>query len=89
MPLVEPILKTLFGGRASVSYSATNVEGTYKPGFKARLALKGLRLATAAIGAAGKELPMLAAARGRMANAVEAGHGDKDWSVIAELSMDR
>ena len=79
-------LGTLFGGRAYETYSANLAQGAYEPGFKARLGLKDLRLATEA---AGKRLPMLEAVRGQMSAAVDAGGGEKDWSIMAEQVMDR
>ena len=83
----ELILGTLFGGRAYEGYSALIAKGTYEPGFKARLGLKDLRLATEAAGDAGRRLPMLEAVHGRMAEAVEAGLGDRDWSIMADYTI--
>ena len=80
----ELALGALFGGRAYESYSANLAKGAYEPGFKARLGLKDLRLATEAAQAAGKRLPMLEAVRGQMSAAVDAGQGEKDWSIMAE-----
>ena len=85
----EVVLGTLFGGRAYETYSANLAEGAYEPGFKARLGLKDLRLATEAAGAAGKRLPMLEAVRGQMSAAVDAGEGEKDWSIMAEQVLGR
>lgn len=51
------------------------------------LGLKDLRLATAAAEKAGDPLPMLDAVRARMADAVGAGMGDKDWSSIADYTL--
>ena len=56
---------------------------------KARLGLKDLTLAVAAAATAGRTLPMLEAVRGRMAEAVDAGLGDRDWSVMADFTMNR
>ena len=85
----EVVLGTLFGGRAYETYSANLARGAYEPGFKARLGLKDLRLATEAAGAAGKRLPMLEAVRGQMSAAVDAGEGEKDWSIMAEQVLGR
>ena len=85
----ELVLGTLFGGRSYESYSAKIASNDYELGFKARLGLKDLRLAAAAAEAAGRTLPMLDAVRGRLAEAVEAGRGDKDWSVMAEYTLNR
>ncbi len=43
--------------------------------------------ATAAAEAAGKRLPMLDAVRGRMIETVDAGMGEKDWSAIADYTL--
>ena len=81
------ILGTLFGGRSYESYSANIATGSFEPGFKARLGLKDLGLAAAAAGRAGKRLPMLEAVRGRMTETVAAGLGDKDWSAMADFTI--
>ena len=83
----ELILGTLFGGRSYETYSAKIVKGDFEPGFKMTLGLKDLRLATAAAEKAGKALPILDAVRDRMAQAVHAGMGDKDWSGIADYTL--
>ena len=83
----ELILGTLFGGRSYESYSAKIADDDYAPGFKARLGLKDLCLAAAAAEAAGKALPMLDAVRGRMAETVDAGLGDEDWSAMAGFTL--
>ena len=85
----EVILGTLFGGRAYESYSANIAKEQYDPGFKAKLGLKDLRLATAAAEAAGRSLPMLDAVRTRLGEAVEAGLGEKDWSIMADYTIER
>ena len=83
----ELILGTLFGGRSYESYSANIAEERFEPGFKARLGLKDLGLAAAAAKEAGKQLPMLAAVRGRMTETVDAGMGDRDWSAMADFTI--
>ncbi len=83
----ELILGTLFGGRSYESYSAKIAHDDYEPGFKARLGLKDLRLATEAATAAGRRLPMLDAVRERLGEAVAAGLGDKDWSIMADFTI--
>ncbi|HDR9210486.1 TPA: NAD(P)-dependent oxidoreductase, partial [Burkholderia vietnamiensis] len=84
----ELILGTLFGSRPYRTYSRNIVENAYRPGFKASLGLKDLRLAGDAAAQAGRTLPMLAVVRDRMAEAVEAGMGDCDWSVFAGLTVE-
>lgn len=81
------ILNTLFGGRSYHSYSANILNERYDPGFKARLGLKDLRLATAAAATAGRRLPMLEAVRERMSAAVDAGGGERDWSIMADYTL--
>ena len=81
------ILGTLFGGRAFESYSANISKEAYEPGFKARLGLKDLRLATEAAKEAGRHLPMLDAVRDRLSEAVDSGLGDKDWSILADYTL--
>ena len=83
----ELILGTLFGGRAYETYSANIAKENYEPGFKASLGLKDLRLAAEAAKDAGRRLPMLDAVRGRLGEAVEAGLGDKDWSIMADYTL--
>ncbi len=82
----ELILGTLFAGRAYEGYSAKIIAGDHEPGFRMRLGLKDLDLATAAGARTGRDLPMLEAVRARMAAAVEAGMGDRDWSAIADYA---
>jgi len=83
----ELILGTLFGSRSYQNYSANISKNTYEPGFKARLGLKDLRLATEAASTAGKRLPMLDAVRERMRQTVDAGMGEKDWSAMADYTI--
>lgn len=81
------ILNTLFGGRSYQTYSANIINETYDPGFKAHLGLKDLCLATAAADMAGRKLPMLEAVRERMSATVDAGMGERDWSVMANYTL--
>ncbi|ASW09853.1 NAD(P)-dependent oxidoreductase [Rhizobium sp. 11515TR] len=83
----ELILGTLFSGRAYESYSAQITERSFKPGFKAKLALKDMRLAAEAGNEIGRMLPMLEAVREGLGKAVSAGHGEKDWSIMADMTV--
>jgi 3-hydroxyisobutyrate dehydrogenase-like beta-hydroxyacid dehydrogenase len=83
----ELILGTLFGSRSYQVYSANIASESYEPGFKATLGLKDLRLASEAAEQAGRTLPMLAAVHHRMAETVEAGMGDRDWSAMADFTI--
>ena len=83
----EVMLNTLFGGRAYQTYSANIAKSAYEPGFKAKLGLKDLRLATEAAEMASRKLPMLDAVKGQMTKAVDAGLADKDWSIMADYTL--
>ena len=85
----ELILGTLFGSRSYQVYSAKIAGNDYEPGFKATLGLKDLRLAREAAGDAGRTLPMLDAVHGRMRETVDAGLGDRDWSAMAQFTLDQ
>ncbi|MGX7704914.1 NAD(P)-dependent oxidoreductase [Methylobacterium sp. Gmos1] len=81
------ILGTLFSGRAYESYSAQITERSFEPGFRARLALKDMRLATEASNGIGRTLPLLEAVREGLGKAVSAGLGEKDWSIMADMTV--
>ncbi|GES53535.1 3-hydroxyisobutyrate dehydrogenase-like beta-hydroxyacid dehydrogenase [Rhizobium sp. ERR 1071] len=83
----ELILGTLFSGRAYESYSTQITERSFEPGFKAKLALKDIRLATEASNEIGRTLPMLEAIREGLDKAVLAGLGEKDWSIMADMTV--
>lgn len=83
----ELILGTLFGSRSYQVYSANIAAERYEPGFKATLGLKDLRLAREAAQQLGRSLPMLNAVSARMAEAVDAGGGERDWSVMADFTI--
>lgn len=85
----ELILGTLFASRSYQVYAAKISHNDYDPGFKAVLGLKDLRLAREAASGAGRTLPMLDAVHGRMGQAVAAGLGDRDWSVMAQFTLDQ
>ena len=83
----EVILGTLFGCRAYQTYSQNIAHEQYTPGFKATLGLKDLRLAKEAAAGAQRVLPMLDAVHGQMRRAVDAGFGDRDWSIVAQYTL--
>jgi 3-hydroxyisobutyrate dehydrogenase-like beta-hydroxyacid dehydrogenase len=80
---LDLMLQTLFGGRVYENYGAKILKGDFEPGFRMQLGLKDLGLAAAAAETSGKRLPLLDAVRARMAEAVAAGMGNRDWSAIA------
>lgn len=86
---LELMTQTLFGSRAYESYAPKIVSGDYEPGFRLVLGLKDLRLAGEAAEAFAKPLPMLAAVRGQMQAAADAGRADQDWSAVAEHLLGR
>ena len=53
----------------------------------AKLALKDMRLATEASNEIGRTLPMLEAVREGLNKAVVAGLGEKDWSIMADMTV--
>lgn len=83
----ELILGTLFGGRAYQIYSKNIADKNFEPGFKAQLGLKDLGLAKEAAAAAHKTLPMLDAVHGRMSETVGAGMAHRDWSAMADFTI--
>jgi 3-hydroxyisobutyrate dehydrogenase-like beta-hydroxyacid dehydrogenase len=83
----ELILGTLFGSRSYQVYSANIARDAYEPGFKAMLGLKDLRLAKEAAAEADRNLPMLDAVYGQMRETVDAGFGEKDWSIMAKRTI--
>ena len=83
-PFFDLILNTLFAGRSYQTYSEKIMRGEFEAGLRAALGLKDLGLATAA---AGTGLPMLDAVHARMAEAVSAGFGDNDWSIMADYTL--
>ncbi|WP_019516345.1 NAD(P)-dependent oxidoreductase [Sphingomonas sp. Mn802worker] len=78
---------TLFGCPAYHTYGGKIVAEDYEPGFVMQLGLKDLRLATAAGEASGRTLPMLDAVRGQMERAVDAGMAARDWSAVADYTI--
>jgi 3-hydroxyisobutyrate dehydrogenase-like beta-hydroxyacid dehydrogenase len=60
----------------------------HRPHFKAALAAKDLRLAVEAAAAHGLDLPVAQAARARYDDAIRAGLGERDWSVVAAFVTD-
>jgi 3-hydroxyisobutyrate dehydrogenase-like beta-hydroxyacid dehydrogenase len=81
---LDLMLQTLFAGRVYENYGGKILKGDFEPGFRMQLGLKDLGLAAAAAEKSGTRLPVLDAVRGRMAEAVAAGMGNRDWSAIAD-----
>ncbi len=86
----ELLSNTLFAGPVYSGYGSMIAERRYSPpGFTMALGLKDLRLAGEAAEAFAKPLPMLAAVRGQMQAAADAGRADQDWSAVAEHLLGR
>jgi 3-hydroxyisobutyrate dehydrogenase-like beta-hydroxyacid dehydrogenase len=79
---LELMTGTLFGSKAYQNYGPKIVSEDFTPGFRMKLGLKDLRLATELADAANVTLPVLDAIRTRMHDAVEDGMADQDWSGI-------
>jgi 3-hydroxyisobutyrate dehydrogenase-like beta-hydroxyacid dehydrogenase len=86
---VASISKQRAGPGRTVRDSFKIVSGDFAAGFAINLGLKDLRLAEAASQEAGRTLPLLDAVCARMAEAVDAGMVDKDWSAIADYTLPR
>ncbi len=82
------ILEAQFGGsRAYANYSAKILNGDYEAGFLLRLGLKDLGLAVAAGERSGRDLPQLKALHAQMSAADASGMGERDWSALADYTL--
>jgi 3-hydroxyisobutyrate dehydrogenase-like beta-hydroxyacid dehydrogenase len=71
-------------------YAAQIAEEAFTPpGFKMYLGLKDVRLVLAAGAAAEVPMPTASLLRDQMLTAVAQGHGDLDWSALAQLAAER
>jgi 3-hydroxyisobutyrate dehydrogenase-like beta-hydroxyacid dehydrogenase len=86
---LDLLLEIGFGCPIYRDYGAKLLAGAFEPGFRMRLGLKDLGLAADAVEQAGRTLPMLAAVRARMSEAVAEGLGDQDWSAVAVYTARR
>jgi len=84
----QAFLDVIDGGPMGPPYAklkGTNmVVRSYEPDFSLKLAHKDAGLIVAAAGAAGIDLPLATVIRERMGAAIEAGHGDEDFSATVE-----
>jgi 3-hydroxyisobutyrate dehydrogenase len=84
----QRFLDVIDGGPMGPAYAklkGTNmIERRYEPNFSLRLARKDADL----IAAAAEDLPLAQLASERMAAAIEAGHGDEDFSVVVEAGRE-
>lgn len=81
-------LEIIEGGALGPPYAQLKgmnmIERTYDPTFSLKLAHKDAGLIAAAAESAGADLPLVRVALERMAAAIEAGHGDDDFSATVE-----
>jgi 3-hydroxyisobutyrate dehydrogenase-like beta-hydroxyacid dehydrogenase len=87
---VDVLIQVFARPSALGRYAALIASGAYEPAaFKARLALKDLRLALAAGDAMQVPMPLASLVHDSLLTAAAQGRGDFDWSVIAQLAAER
>ena len=87
--LVDFVTSTLFNAPVYKTYGGIIVEGKYDTvGFALPLGLKDVRLVLQAAEARGVPLPLASVLRDRFLTAIARGHGNKDWSVIAQVAAE-
>ena len=87
---LDIVTNTLFASPSYKSYGAHIAKRSYEPaGFKLRLGLKDVRLALDAASAKGAKLAAAEVVRDALAEGVEGGLGDHDWSALAEVAHRR
>jgi len=80
----------IFQSPVYANYGGAVAEGRAEPAlFKATLGLKDLRLALAAADELAVPMPTAGVAHDSLLSAVARGHGNKDWTVLAETSRQR
>lgn len=88
--LFDVLTGSMFAAPAYKNYGSIIAEEGYdKVGFKARLGIKDVRLALEAGDHANVPLPLASLLRDSFLEAIAQGDGDRDWSVIAEVSRRR
>lgn len=78
------VTQTLFASPSYQRYGRNIAQGSYEPGFKLTLGLKDVNLALQAAAGRMAILPGAQIVREHMLEAVRDGHGDKDWSILAQ-----
>jgi 3-hydroxyisobutyrate dehydrogenase len=90
---VEQMVEALEGSPTDAPYfrmkSALMDNGEYPVSFSLRLAAKDAALIADAADAAGVDVPMIRTIASRLAEGVEAGHGDEDMAATYRLSAPR
>ena len=84
---LEIVNGSLFQSPVYENYGKIIVDEKYQPaGFNMRLGLKDVRLILAAGEAASVPLPLASLVRDRLISGIARGHGESDWSAVAELA---
>ena len=80
---LDIVTNTLFASPSYKRYGGFIANNSFEPGFKLTLGLKDVNLALEAAGATGTVLAGAEVVRDHMLQAIDAGLGAKDWSVLA------
>lgn len=87
---LDILTNTLFAAPAYKGYGAMIAAERYKPaGFEIPLALKDVRLALSAAEAHSVPMPFASILRDNLLELIATGHGDNDWSALAQLAAAR
>jgi len=87
---LEILTSTLFASPAYQGYGAMIAAEKYKPaGFEIPLALKDVRLALSAAETHSVPMPFASILRDNLMELIATGHGDSDWSALAQLAARR
>lgn len=87
-PALEAISRGLAGSTVLDRRRAAFVEGDFRPGFRAELHLKDLRIVQSTALAAGLALPTSAVTAAQMRALVALGHGAEDHSALLRLARE-
>ena len=86
---LDIVTSTIFASPSYQRYGGFIASKTYQPGFKLTLGLKDVNLALDAAKAKSVTLPSAEIVRENMVAAVNRGHQDKDWSIVAQEARRR
>jgi 3-hydroxyisobutyrate dehydrogenase-like beta-hydroxyacid dehydrogenase len=86
---LDIVTSTIFAAPSYQRYGGFIATRTYEPGFKLTLGLKDVNLALDAARAKSVTLPSAEIVRDNMVAAVDCGHADKDWSIVAQEARRR
>lgn len=86
---LDIVTNTLFAAPSYKRYGGFISTDTYDPGFRLTLGLKDVDLALDAAREKHAVLPAAELVRENMLQAIEAGMGDRDWSILAKMTRRR